>query len=551
MDEIAPDNPCHASFSGTVSANTSLESNKDVYRSVYPASIINSIPANASPVVVTLPATQTYDYTSAVAKINNNYMAAYASVNRGASMVVFQFRNLCSILKVQVTAASGATGVDAQMSRLRFASANGLSGNFNVTFNNGIPSLTPVDASAGNVVEIIYSSPVDISTTKTFFVMLPPLSSEGLVMQVVNGDGTKVVQKEKASATLLRNKVYTTTINEPFGDWGGAISVSDNQRVYFAGGNLQHNFLHNTWRFAHEQYSLIDSVSRAKTVLRAATVAGVTWDVTGATDGSQIPMEAIAVNNVYPYLSNKAQWLKNQDIWTDLFSWGTAGLNTSGALNYGPFNTFWGWVPGANNNGAAWANQQYGGGFGPVGTNYTVYDFSEQHNYTGNLWDWSNVNLATGIPNVTQGACHALDADWGVVHRSELNNRITDASKRGDWRTLSGPEWNYVHYGTKRTEMDGKYKCGMGRIDTSGNGNYMNGVFLIPDKMHWYLMPPGTSFTPGTYTLWTTNTYTYAQFKRLENYGVVFLPAAGARTENIHHIGQIGFYWSSTSNPNT
>ena len=69
--------------------------------------------------------------------------------------------------------------------------------------------------------------------------------------------------------------------------------------------------------------------------------------------------------------------------------------------------------------------------------------------------------------------------------------------------------------------------------------------------MHWFLMPPGTTFTPGTYTLWTTNTYTYAQFKLLESYGVVFLPAAGARTGSIHHIGQIGFYWSSTSNPNT
>jgi len=555
MDEIDADDPTHAQFSGSASPNTALESGKDVYRSVFPASIINSIPNTNAPMVVTLPASQTFS--QGASKVENNFMAAYTSVASGSDVddMVFRFKNLCSVVKMVITPQSGATGVDAQVSRIRLASTEGLSGNFNVTFSNGEPVLTAADPTPANLVELVYTTPLTLSgsTPVTIYAVVPPINNKSLVMQIWNGDGTKIIEKQATSVTLGRSRVHSTTINQAFEDWGGAISVSNSQRVYFAGGNLQHNFAQNKWRFAHEQYSLIPDAVRSQTVLRPATNASeTTWDV----NQGVIPW---GTTNYYPFLSNKAQTLMGLDIWIDLFSWGTSGLNTSGALNYGPFNTFWGWVPGAeNDNGlpvnAGWAKQIYGGGYGPVATNYTVYSFSEQNNYTGNLWNWTSLNPGTGIPNSNTGSCHSLDADWGYVHNAELNATIADATKRAGtavgqtWRTLSASEWGYAYSGAKRIDIDGNYKCALGRIDTTGTGEYANGVFLIPDKMHWFLMPKGLQLHPGTHaTLFTSNTYSYADFKLLESYGVVFLPACGARTSFVHHTNEIGFYWSSST----
>ena len=535
MDEIDADDPTHAQFSGSASPNTALESGKDVYRSVFPASIISSIPNTNAPMVISLPASQTLTGTNTT-KVEGNYMAAYTAVANGSDVddMVFRYKNLCSVVKLIITPQSGATGVDAQVSRIRLASTEGLSGNFNVTFNNGEPVLTAADPTPANLVELVYSTPLTLSgsTPLTVYAVVPPITNKSLVMQIWNGDGTKIIQKQATSVTLGRSRVHTSTINQAFEDWGGAISVSNSQRVYFAGGNLQHNFARNEWRFAHEQYSLIPDATRNYTV----------YSIYGVTDG-------------YAEYDAKYTYLRGLDIWTDLFGWGTSGDNRSGALNYAPYNVVWSY------NGTSqlgWGSKQYGFGYGPVGTDYAVRSFSGTGEaYIGQRWDWTNCDATTHIPTATTGqTLHSLYADWGYVHNSELNNTITDPTKRAGtaigqtWRTLSSSEWEYAYEGAKRIEIDGKLKCGMGRIDTTGSGDYACGLFFIPDKMHYYLMPAGLTFTPGVANRFQTNTFTYAQFKLLESYGVVFLPACGARTNSIHHTNQIGFYWSSSSNTN-
>ena len=534
MDEIDADDPTHAQFSGSASPNTALESGKDVYRSVFPASIISSIPNTNAPMVVTLPASQTFS--QGASKVENNFMAAYTSVASGSDVddMVFRFKNLCSVVKMVITPQSGATGVDAQISRIRLASTEGLSGNFNVTFNNGEPVLTAADPTPSNLVELVYTTPLTLSgsTPVTIYAVVPPINNKALVMQIWNGDGTKIIQKQATSVTLGRSRVHTSTINQAFEDWGGAISVSNSQRVYFAGGNLQHNFAQNKWRFAHEQYSLIPDATRNYTV----------YDIYGTADG-------------YPEFDAKYTDLRSRDIWVDLFGWGTSGDNRSGALNYAPYNVVWSYNATSL---VAWGGKQYGFGYGPVGTDYAVRSFSGTgESYIGQRWDWTNCDPSTHIPASTTGqALQSLYADWGYVHNDDLNNTISDPTKRAGtaigqtWRTLSSSEWEYAYEGAKRTEIDGKLKCGMGRIDTTGHGDYACGLFFIPDKMHYYLMPAGLTFTPGVANRFQTNTFTYAQFKLLESYGVVFLPACGARTGSIHHTNQIGFYWSSSSNTN-
>ena len=532
MTEIKADDNTHALFEGTVSPITNIESGKDVYRSVYPASIVSDWTPTTG-IRITIPATQTR--TPGDLRITDGYMAAYTATASGASNFVLKYKNLCTMLRIQLTAASGATGEDLKVSKIRFASKRGLSGEFEVSFVGDSPVLTPIAPSAGNILELDYtSSPITLSSTPTeVMVMLPAaVVNEGFVMQIWNGDGSKRIEKTKATTTLPASQILTAPITEAFQDWGGAISVSPTQKVYFAGGNLQHNFARNEWRFAHEQYSLIPDATRNYTV----------YSIYGVTDG-------------YAEYDAKYTYLRGLDIWTDLFGWGTSGDNRSGALNYAPYNVVWSY------NGtslAGWGSKQYGFGYGPVGADYGVRSFSGTGEaYVGNRWDWTNCDATTHMPTPTTGqSLHSLYADWGYVNNTDLNNTISDPTKRAGtaigqtWRTLSSSEWEYAYEGAKRTEIDGKLKCGMGRIDTTGHGDYACGLFFLPDRMHYYLMPAGLTFTPGVANRFETNTFTYAQFKLLESYGVVFLPACGARTNSIHHTNQIGFYWSSSSNAN-
>ncbi|MBR0072692.1 MAG: hypothetical protein IJP95_02540 [Bacteroidales bacterium] len=534
IDEIESGDATTATFTGSASPNTVIESGKDVYRSVYPASVIDGvIPADASPIAITLPAVQTF--TPNAAQTAYNPMAAYTSVSTGATAFSLRYKNLCSVLKIELEAPSGAAGVNAQVSRIRLASTEGLSGSYSVAFSNGEPVLRPTAASAGNVTELVYSTPVDITTAKTFYIMVPPIQNKSLVMQVWNGDGSRQITKQASSQNLVRNNIYTISLAEPFNDWGGAISVSDNQKVYFAHGNLQHNFAQNKWRFAHEQYSILPDATRSLIVFPAT------------------------LTTSYADMDAKYAQIRNLDIWTDLFGWGTSGSNYSGALNYAPYNTLWGYNATTL---AGWGAARYGFGYGPVSNDEDrVYNFSSdaEHSYLGYRWDWKNCD-PNHIPSHSTNyeANHNFFADWGFVNNSALNATISDPTKRAGttigqtWRTLSHNEWDYAYRGAKRIDIDGNYKCGFGRIDTTGNGDYANGFFFIPDKMHWFMMPQGLKLTPGTTaTLFVTNTYTYAEFKLLESYGVVFLPACGARTETVHHRNEIGFYWSSSSCPAT
>jgi len=539
LDEIDTDDPTHAKFSGSASPNTAIESGKDVYRSVFPASIINSIPNTNAPMVVTLPASQTFS--QGASKVDNNFMAAYTSMATGATVddMSLSFKNLCSVVKMVITPQSGATGVDAQISRIRLASTEGLSGNFNVTFSNGEPVLTAADPTPSNLVELVYSTPLTLSgsTPVTIYAVVPPINNKALVMQIWNGDGSKIIQKQAASLTLGRSRVHTATINQAFEDWGGAISVSNSQRVYFAGGNLQYNFAQDKWRFAHEQWSIVGAAANTQASLTPA-------QVLAAVNGAPNEKKAFAA------LEAKYNTIKGLNIWVDYFCWGTSGDNRSGAFNYAPFNTLYGPDYNYLNTAANRNSDEYGFGFGPVDAIGTAKNFSGSESFTGTIWDWNNISHSDNLPHRTDNSsCGTQYADWGVVHRTELDNTIADPSKRGDWRTLSGNEWDYVVNGAKRTEIDGKYKYGLGRIDTTGSGNYQNGVFFIPDRLMWYLMPAGITFTPGMGSSWTTNSYTPAQWAQLEAMGVVFLPAAGARLATPVGVGDLCRYWSSTSWP--
>lgn len=149
-------------------------------------------------------------------------------------------------------------------------------------------------------------------------------------------------------------------------------------------------------------------------------------------------------------------------------------------------------------------------------------------------WVGSNSSLAAyGINNNTTPSSYgdteneALKNDWG-------HNQISNGGNTADtWRTLTSAEWAYVFQG--RTDASQKYG--------HGSVNGVNGMIILPDV--WDL-PSGLSFTAGN-SAWA-NSYTTAQWEKMEENGAVFLPAAGYRDDtSVKDVGSLGFYWSSTS----
>ena len=499
MLEIDPDDPTHAKFEGSASPNTYLESDKDVYRSVYPASIITSIPASAAPMVVNLPAAQTFTGTNP-SKVLGNYMAAYTSVPKGSGSMTFHYKNLCSVIKIVLTPQSGASGVDNQISRIRIASTEGLSGSFNVTFSNGEPVLAAVDANPVNVVDKIYSVPLELSATYTIYAFVPPIANKSLVLQIWNGDGTRVIEKQATSATLERSRVHTVTINQAFEDWGKTYSVDANQRVYFAHGNLKYHFTNDQWRFFDEQYGMCTKTEVENTLS------------TNVSSEQGEPYYVNATNSDNQPAWDRANYIHTLSQWTDHFNFGTSGEHATGNAFRYPWHTFYGISLG----------------------------IMEGNGYAYGPWDNNASQDLTGA---------YANADWGVNNRTELNNSLTPVAgdwrtQRGDWRTPTQSEWYYCINGSKRIDVDNSYRYGKARIEVS-SGNYVNGLMMIPDKWHWFLMPEALPFTPGTGG-YESNTYTLAQWDVLDRYGAVFLPAAGSRLHIVEAYGDEGFYQSAS-----
>ncbi len=102
-----------------------------------------------------------------------------------------------------------------------------------------------------------------------------------------------------------------------------------------------------------------------------------------------------------------------------------------------------------------------------------------------------------------------------------------------DWRTLTKDEWSYVF----KTRTDASQKYGHGSVDG------VNGMIILPDV---WVLPSGLSFTAGN-SAWT-NSYTTAQWEKMEENGAVFLPAAGSRIgSSVSSAGSQGQYWSSSA----
>lgn len=147
-------------------------------------------------------------------------------------------------------------------------------------------------------------------------------------------------------------------------------------------------------------------------------------------------------------------------------------------------------------------------------------------------WSISNKNedyYAYGQPNYNLDVQTGY-ANWGT---NPIRNGGNIANA---WRTLNHEEWEYVF--DKRTTSSGiRY--------AKAQVNGVNGVILLPDdwKTTYYKLQD----TNQSKTSFNSNIINASLWNTLEQYGAVFLPAAGCRHQTkVVNVGKHGDYWSSS-----
>ena len=216
---------------------------------------------------------------------------------------------------------------------------------------------------------------------------------------------------------------------------------------------------------------------------------------------SQGNLQYRASSNVWRFAESQGDYIGEGNFfmsetysgWIDLFGWATSGYHDESDefnLNYQP-----------------WSNA--------FGKN----DSLNLYGYGPSL-DRTDLDLVGTSKNY----------DWGVY-----NPIINGGNKPGMWRTLTSNESLYLFRG--RTDADKKY----GLVTIEG---YCRGMIILPDD--WNL-PIGCTFVPGMPNGFSTNVYSFVEWKRMENAGAVLLPAAGYRgSTGLVALKSRGRYWLST-----
>ena len=155
--------------------------------------------------------------------------------------------------------------------------------------------------------------------------------------------------------------------------------------------------------------------------------------------------------------------------------------------------------------------------------------------YSADAWDkfgWSTSATTYGMNTSTDKSTYSGNfVDWGS------NSDLQTALGTG-WFTLSKDESKYLF--NTRSASNGRY--------ARAKVNNVQGVILFPDT---YTHPDGVTAPTNVNTdnaSFASNTYTIADWTKMESAGCVFLPGAGYRDgESVISAGNFGAYWSATS----
>ena len=149
------------------------------------------------------------------------------------------------------------------------------------------------------------------------------------------------------------------------------------------------------------------------------------------------------------------------------------------------------------------------------------------------LFGWSTSTTNFGVSTSTSYTDYSGSfVDWGT------NQIGSDAPNT--WRTLTYDEWNYLRNGRPNASS----LRGVAQV------NGVNGLILLPDN---WTCPAGITFKSGFHSNYGVDyyaayqTFTAAEWSKLEAAGAVFLPAAGDRYgTSVRSVQYGGYYWSAT-----
>ena len=190
-----------------------------------------------------------------------------------------------------------------------------------------------------------------------------------------------------------------------------------------------------------------------------------------------------------------------------------------------------------------------------------------QYTQSANVWAFAahqydmlgtaNVNgsvLANTIDLFGWSGNTATTAKWGISLSLKYNDYSGDFADWGQhigdgslWRTLTNDEWTYLRSG----RANASNLMGVARINLDAEGTtYANGLILLPDS---WTCPEDITFKSGfasednVQAYADYQTFTLAQWEKLEAAGAVFLPASGYRDgSSINYVQYYGYYWSAT-----
>ena len=141
-------------------------------------------------------------------------------------------------------------------------------------------------------------------------------------------------------------------------------------------------------------------------------------------------------------------------------------------------------------------------------TNFGLSTSEDWDDYSGSFVDWGTNKIGNDAPNT--------------------------------WRTLTYDEWNYL----LNNRPNASALCGVAQV------NGVNGLILLPDN---WTCPAGVTFKSGFHSNYGVDyyaayqTFTAAEWSKLEAAGAVFLPAAGNRHgSNVGIVQHDGIYQSAT-----
>ena len=153
-------------------------------------------------------------------------------------------------------------------------------------------------------------------------------------------------------------------------------------------------------------------------------------------------------------------------------------------------------------------------------------------------------------------------ADWGYNAISNGGN-----TENSGWRTLTNKEWVWLLGPTySNSSPDPGTNCRTSStVNDVANARFAKanlfgttrGLIIFPDNYNHpegVAVPIGINDVTNEPTSWDVNTYTSADWAKMEAAGAVFLPAAGRRPTirdyddgcTVMNVGNTGCYWSST-----